>query len=90
MVRIPQDPEPRMAVLVRASSSLTDLTNQQDSQESHDSGVVRQQNMVISPMGSGTENDCAGEGQQQFTQSTDQTGSRELAVSNYKPLLGNC
>jgi hypothetical protein len=30
-------------------------------------GVMRQKNMVMSPVGSGTKTDCAGEGQQQFT-----------------------
>jgi hypothetical protein len=29
--------------------------------------VVRQKNMVMGPMGSGTKNDCAGKGQQQIT-----------------------
>jgi hypothetical protein len=33
-------------------------------------GVVRQKNMVISPAEPGTKNDCAGEGQQQFTRPT--------------------
>jgi hypothetical protein len=29
--------------------------------------VVRQKNMVMSPAGLGTKNDCSGEGQKQFT-----------------------
>jgi hypothetical protein len=37
--------------------------------------VVRQRNMVMSPTGSGTRNDCAGESQQQFTRLTDGASS---------------
>jgi hypothetical protein len=38
-----------------------------DWQEGMTPKVVRQKNMVISPMGPGTKNDCAGKSQQQFT-----------------------
>jgi hypothetical protein len=46
--------------------------------------VVRQKNMVMSPIGPGTKNDCAGDGQQQFTRS-DQT--EELCLNKIRRLL---
>jgi hypothetical protein len=35
---------------------------------------MRKENMVLSPAGIGTKNDCAGEDQQQFTLQTDREG----------------
>jgi hypothetical protein len=41
---------------------------------------MRQKNMVMSPAGRGTKNDCAGNGQQQFTQPTGQSGQQQSTV----------
>jgi hypothetical protein len=60
--RFPWDSEARITVLARASSNLAVSMSSCTTPR-----VVRQKNTAKSPVEAGTKNNCAGEGQQQFT-----------------------
>jgi hypothetical protein len=76
-----------MTVLARASSNLPSSQSSQLTRLKA-SRAVRQSNMVMSPMGLGTKNRCAGEGQQQFSSQSVESVLSCIVSSRYLATAG--